>query len=32
MDLKGMQWEDVKWTHLAEDMDQWKAVVNLQVP
>jgi hypothetical protein len=29
-------WEDVNWIHLAQDKDQWRAVVNtvmiLQVP
>jgi hypothetical protein len=22
-------WEDVDWTHLAQDSDQWKALVNM---
>jgi hypothetical protein len=36
MDLDGIGWEGVDWMHLAEDRDQWWAlvnmVVNLQVP
>jgi hypothetical protein len=28
MDLPEMQWEDVNWVHLAEDRDQWRALVN----
>jgi len=36
MDLKEMGWEDVDWVHLAQDRDQWRAVVNtvmnLRVP
>jgi hypothetical protein len=36
MDLKKMGWDGVDWMHLAQDMDQWQAVVNtvinLRVP
>jgi hypothetical protein len=36
MYLKGMGWEGVVHIHLAQDRDQWQAVVNtvmnLQVP
>jgi hypothetical protein len=36
MDLREIKWEDVDWTHLAEDRFQWRAVVNtvmkLRVP
>jgi hypothetical protein len=36
MDLRGTGWEGVDWVHLAQDRDQWWAVVNtvmkLQVP
>jgi hypothetical protein len=36
MDLMEMGWEVVDWMHLAQDRDQWRAVVNtvmnLQVP
>jgi hypothetical protein len=28
MDLKEIGREDVDWMHLAQDRDQWKAVVN----
>jgi len=27
MDLRETWWEDVDWMHLAQDMDQWRAVV-----
>jgi hypothetical protein len=34
--LREMEWKDVDWMHLAEDGDQWRAVVNtvtnLRVP
>jgi hypothetical protein len=29
MDLKGNRWECVDWMHLAQDRDQWRAVVNM---
>jgi hypothetical protein len=36
MDLREIEWEDVGWIHLAQDRDQWRAVVdtvmNLRVP
>jgi len=36
MDLRELGWECVDWIHLAEDRDQWRAVVNtvmnLRVP
>jgi hypothetical protein len=36
MDLRETGWEDVDWIHLAQDRDQWWAVVNtvmnLRVP
>jgi hypothetical protein len=28
MDLKEIVWESVDWTHVAQDRDQWRAVVN----
>jgi hypothetical protein len=28
MDLKEIVWEVVNWIHLAQDRDQWQAVVN----
>jgi len=28
MDLRKMGWEGVDWIHLAQDRDQWRAVVN----
>jgi hypothetical protein len=35
-DLKPIGWEDVGWIHLAQDRDQWQALVdtvmNLRVP
>jgi hypothetical protein len=35
-DLKEIGWESVEWIHLAQDRDQWRAVVNtvmkLRVP
>jgi hypothetical protein len=36
MDLRKIGWEVVDWIHLAEDRDQWRALVNtvlnLRVP
>jgi hypothetical protein len=36
MDLREIGWEGVDWMHLAQDRDQWQALVNtatnLQVP
>jgi hypothetical protein len=28
MDLRETGWEDVEWIHLAQDRDQWWALVN----
>jgi hypothetical protein len=28
MDLKEMVWEDADWINLAQDRDQWQALVN----
>jgi hypothetical protein len=28
MDVRDTGWEGVKWIHLAQDRDQWLAVVN----
>jgi hypothetical protein len=28
MDLMEVGWKDVDWIHIAEDRDQWRAVVN----
>jgi hypothetical protein len=36
MDLKDMKYEGVDWIHVAEDRDQWRAlvntVINIRVP
>jgi hypothetical protein len=36
MDRRKIVWERVEWIHLAQDMDQWRALVNtvmnLRVP
>jgi hypothetical protein len=36
MDLRGTEWGGMDWSHLAQDRDQWKALVNtvmnLRVP
>jgi hypothetical protein len=36
MDFREIGWESVDWIHLAQDRDQWRAVVNtviyLRVP
>jgi hypothetical protein len=36
MDLREIRWDDMDWLHLAQDRDQWKALVNtvmnLRVP
>jgi hypothetical protein len=29
MDLREIEWEDVDWMHLAQDRDQWWALVNM---
>jgi hypothetical protein len=28
MDFNDIGWEGVEWIHLAQDRDQWRAVVN----
>jgi hypothetical protein len=28
MDLREIGWEGVEWIHLAQDRDQWRAVLN----
>jgi hypothetical protein len=32
MDLSEIGWEDVDWIRLAQDSDQLRVLVNLQVP
>jgi len=32
MDVREIGWEDVDWIHLAQDAEQWRAVVNLRFP
>jgi hypothetical protein len=36
MDLREIGWDGMEWINLAQDMDQWRALVktvmNLQVP
>jgi len=29
MGLRGIEWEGVNWINLAQDMDQWWALVNM---
>jgi hypothetical protein len=29
IDLREIGWEGVDWMHLAQDRDQWRAVVNM---
>jgi len=29
MDIREMGWEGVDWIHLAQDRDQWQALVNM---
>jgi hypothetical protein len=29
MDLMKVGWEDAEWMHLAQDRDQWLAIVNM---
>jgi hypothetical protein len=31
MDLREIGWGDMNWTYLAQDKDQWKALVNTAV-
>jgi hypothetical protein len=28
MDLREIGWDNIDWTYLAQDMDQWRALVN----
>jgi hypothetical protein len=36
MDLREIEWDDINWIDLAQDKDQWRAlvntVINLRVP
>jgi hypothetical protein len=32
MDLREIGWGGIDWTDLAQDRDQWRALVNLRVP
>jgi hypothetical protein len=32
MDLREIGWDGVDWIDMAQDRDQWRAVVNLRVP
>jgi len=36
MDFKEIVWENIDWTHLAQDRDQWQTLMNMvmkfQVP
>jgi hypothetical protein len=32
MDLREIGWGSMDWIDLAQDRDQWRALVNLQVP
>ena len=29
VDLKGIRWDSMDWIHLAQDRDQWQAVMNI---
>jgi hypothetical protein len=29
MDLREVGWDDMDWIYLAQDMDQWRALVNM---
>jgi len=31
MDLWDIMWEGVDWTHLVQDMNQWRALVNMLI-
>jgi hypothetical protein len=31
MDFKARRWKGVDWTHLAQDRDQWRALVNIEM-
>jgi hypothetical protein len=28
-DLREIGWDDIDWINLAQDMDQWRALVNM---
>jgi hypothetical protein len=32
MDLREIGWDGMDWIDLAQDRDQWRALVNLRVP
>jgi hypothetical protein len=32
MDLRELGWDGMDWIDVAQDRDQWRAVVNLRVP
>jgi hypothetical protein len=32
MDLREIGWDGMDWIDLAQDRNQWRALVNLQVP
>jgi hypothetical protein len=32
MDLRELGWDGTDWIDMAQDGDQWRAVVNLRVP
>jgi len=31
MDLREMWWKGVDWIHMAQDRDQWRALVNTEM-
>jgi hypothetical protein len=31
MGLRGIGWSGMDWIHLAQDMDQWRALVNVEM-
>jgi hypothetical protein len=31
MDLREIDWSDMDWIHLAQDRDQWRALVNMVI-
>jgi hypothetical protein len=31
LDLRDTGWGDMNWIHLAEDEDQWRALVNMVI-
>jgi hypothetical protein len=32
MDLREIEWDGMYWIELAQDSDQWRALVNLRIP